>query len=157
AALNSWGFLTNREMMVAKNIAQCSAYYLSMQEKRSTLGYDIDGIVFKVNAIALQEQLGFVSRAPPCAIAYKFPAQEELTELREVECQVGRTGSIASVARLQLVSVGGVTVANATRHNRDEIQRLGIQIGDTVIVRRAGDVIPQIVAVVTSRRPANAR
>lgn len=156
-ALRTWGFLTSREMTVAANIQECIQYYRRMQDKRAALAYDIDGIVFKVNDRKLQEQLGFISRAPRWAVAYKFPAQEELTILQDVEFQVGRTGAVTPVARLQPVFVGGVTVSNATLHNRDEIQRLGIKIGDTVIVRRAGDVIPQIVAVVENRRPDNVR
>lgn len=156
-SLQSWGFLINREMQIAKNIQECVEYYRRIQEKRSALAYDIDGIVFKVNSRKLQETLGFISRAPRWAVAYKFPAQEEMTLLQDVEFQVGRTGAVTPVARLQPVFVGGVTVSNATLHNRDEINRLGIKIGDTVVVRRAGDVIPQIVAVVESKRPADAR
>jgi len=157
AALKTWGFLTNRETRVAKNIQEAMDFYRLIGEKRDALAYDIDGIVFKVNSRQLQETLGFISRAPRWAIAYKFPAQEESTTLLDVEFQVGRTGAVTPVARLQPVFVGGVTVSNATLHNRDEINRLGIKIGDTVIVRRAGDVIPQIVQVVESKRPANAR
>lgn len=156
-ALQAWGFLINRELQVAKNIDECLQYYRHIQEKRSALAYDIDGIVFKVNSRELQETLGFISRAPRWAVAYKFPAQEETTLLQDVEFQVGRTGAVTPVARLQPVFVGGVTVSNATLHNRDEINRLGIKIGDTVVVRRAGDVIPQIVAVIESKRPADAR
>ncbi|HWV15683.1 MAG TPA: NAD-dependent DNA ligase LigA [Cellvibrio sp.] len=156
-ALQGWGFLINRELDKAHNIEECLAYYRRIQERRSALAYDIDGIVFKVNSRKLQETLGFISRAPRWAIAYKFPAQEEMTLLQDVEFQVGRTGAVTPVARLQPVFVGGVTVSNATLHNRDEINRLGIKIGDTVVVRRAGDVIPQIVAVVESKRPVDAR
>jgi DNA ligase (NAD+) len=156
-ALQGWGFLINREMTVANNIDECITYYRRIQEKRSALAYDIDGIVFKVNSRKLQDELGFISRAPRWAIAYKFPAQEEMTILQDVEFQVGRTGAVTPVARLKPVFVGGVTVSNATLHNRDEINRLGVKIGDTVVVRRAGDVIPQIVAVVDSKRPADAR
>jgi DNA ligase, NAD-dependent len=156
-ALRDWGFLINREMQIAHNIEECLAYYRKVQDKRMSLAYDIDGIVFKVNQLDLQEKLGFISRAPRWAVAYKFPAQEEMTQLLDVEFQVGRTGAVTPVARLQPVFVGGVTVSNATLHNRDEIQRLGIKIGDTVIVRRAGDVIPQIVGVVDTKRPENAR
>ncbi len=156
-ALQGWGFLINRELQTAKNIDECLQYYRRIQEKRTALAYDIDGIVFKVNSRELQETLGFISRAPRWAVAYKFPAQEETTLLQDVEFQVGRTGAVTPVARLQPVFVGGVTVSNATLHNRDEINRLGIKIGDTVVVRRAGDVIPQIVAVIESKRPADAR
>jgi len=156
-ALQTWGFLINRELQTAKNIQGCIDYYRHIQEKRNALAYDIDGIVFKVNARKLQEELGFISRAPRWAIAYKFPAQEETTVLQDVEFQVGRTGAVTPVARLKPVFVGGVTVSNATLHNRDEINRLGIKIGDTVVVRRAGDVIPQIVAVVESKRPSDAK
>lgn len=157
AALKTWGFLTNRETQVAKNIQEAMAFYRQIGEKRNALAYDIDGIVFKVNSRQLQDALGFISRAPRWAIAYKFPAQEESTILFDVEFQVGRTGAVTPVARLQPVFVGGVTVSNATLHNRDEINRLGIKIGDTVIVRRAGDVIPQIVQVVEAKRPEDAR
>lgn len=156
-ALKRWGLMTNRETRVAKNIEECLAFYRDIQARRDSLAYDIDGIVFKVDDRQLQEQLGYISRAPRWAIAYKFPAQEEITRLLDVEFQVGRTGAVTPVARLQPVFVGGVTVSNATLHNRDEIQRLGIKIGDRVIVRRAGDVIPQIVAVVESQRPEDAR
>ncbi len=157
SALKTWGFLTNRETAVAASIQQAMKYYRRIGEKRDSLAYDIDGIVFKVNSRNLQDQLGFISRAPRWAIAYKFPAQEESTTLLEVEFQVGRTGAVTPVARLQPVFVGGVTVSNATLHNRDEIQRLGLKVGDTVIVRRAGDVIPQIVQVIDAKRPVDAR
>lgn len=156
-ALKSWGFLVNRETRIAANVHQAMDFYKDIGAKREQLAYDIDGTVIKVNSMALQEELGFVSRAPRWAIAFKFPAQEEMTQLLDVEFQVGRTGAVTPVARLQPVFVGGVTVSNATLHNRDEIQRLGLKIGDTVIVRRAGDVIPQIVQVVESRRTHDAR
>jgi DNA ligase (NAD+) len=156
ANLQRWGLRINAESRVVSGIDACEAYYQDLAARRDALPYDIDGIVFKVNELAQQQRLGFVSRAPRWAIARKFPAQEEMTRLLDVEFQVGRTGAITPVARLEPVFVGGVTVSNATLHNSDEVERLGIRIGDTVIVRRAGDVIPQIVSVVTERRPSGA-
>jgi len=155
-ALQGWGLPISRELRLAKGIEQCLDYYRGMGEKRDALAYDIDGVVFKVNDLAQQRELGFRAREPRWAIAYKFPAQEELTELLDVEFQVGRTGAITPVARLKPVKVAGVMVANASLHNMDEVARLGVMIGDTVIVRRAGDVIPQILGVLAERRPATA-
>lgn len=155
--VKSFGMPVCPEITVAKGIDGVLDFYKNISEKRASLNYEIDGTVLKVNDIDLQEELGFVARAPRWAIAYKFPAQEELTLLNDVEFQVGRTGAITPVAKVQPVFVGGVTVSNATLHNSEEIERLGIMIGDTVIIRRAGDVIPQIVSVVLDKRPDDAR
>ncbi len=155
--LKSIGIPVNPEIRLCNGTDEVLDFYHDIQNKRSSLGYDIDGTVLKINDIALQEKLGFISKAPRWAIAYKFPAQEELTRLNDVEFQVGRTGAITPVAKLEPVFVAGVTVSNATLHNGDEIERLDIAIGDTVVIRRAGDVIPQIIGVLHDRRPADAR
>lgn len=155
--LKAWGVPISRELKLAKGVEACLDYYRDIGQRRMSLAYDIDGVVFKVNNIEDQQQLGFRARTPHWAIAHKFPAQEELTELLDVEFQVGRTGAVTPVARLHPVKVAGVMVANATLHNMDEVARLGVMIGDTVIIRRAGDVIPQVMAVVPERRPENAR
>ncbi len=156
-ALKHWGMPISRELKLANGADECLAYYRDMGERRESLGYEIDGVVFKVNSLAYQRELGFRAREPRWAIAHKFPALEELTELLDVEFQVGRTGAVTPVARLKPVKVAGVTVSNATLHNMDEVARLGVMIGDTVIIRRAGDVIPQVVQVVLERRPDSAR
>ena len=148
--LKGWGFNVNSEACLAIGVDGCRQFYFDLEKKRAALEYEIDGIVYKVDDIALQRKLGEVSRAPRWAIARKFPAQEETTTLLNVEFQVGRTGTITPVARLDPIFVGGVTISKATLHNRDEIARLGIGIGDKVSVRRAGDVIPQVVSVVKS-------
>ena len=154
--LRDWGLPVSPAVEVRIGVEGCKQFYQKILEHRQQLAYEIDGVVFKVDDIKQQQQLGFVSKAPRWAIAYKFPAEEELTKLLDVEFQVGRTGSITPVARLEPVFVGGVTVSNASLHNQDEIERLGVHIGDTVVIRRAGDVIPQILSVVKERRPANA-
>ena len=155
--LKSAGIPINPEIRLCNGVEEVLAFYRDMQNKRALLGYDIDGTVLKINDIELQNELGFISKAPRWAIAYKFPAQEELTVLNDVEFQVGRTGAITPVAKLKPVFVAGVTVSNATLHNGDEIARLNLAIGDTVVVRRAGDVIPQIIGVLHERRPADAK
>ncbi len=154
--LAKWGLPLSKELQQQTGQQGCLGYFAELGKNRDSLNYDIDGVVFKVDDIAAQQALGFVARAPRWAIAHKFPAQEELTKVLDVEFQVGRTGAITPVARLEPVFVGGVTVSNATLHNQDEIQRLGLKIGDSVTIRRAGDVIPKVAAVIKERRPADA-
>jgi len=155
--LQEWGLKTCPERRVVKGADGCLAFYEDIGSRREALPYEIDGVVYKVDSLADQRELGFVSRAPRWAIAHKFPAQEELTKVVGVEFQVGRTGALTPVARLEPVFVGGVTVSNATLHNIDELHRKDVRVGDTVIVRRAGDVIPEVVSVIAKRRPKNAR
>lgn len=156
-ALQSFGLPVCADRAVVKGAQMLSEFHHSVALKRDTLPFDIDGVVYKVNSLALQAKLGFVSREPRWAVAHKFPAEEQLTVLRDIEIQVGRTGKLTPVAKLEPVFVGGTTVSNATLHNEDEIRRKDVHIGDTVIVRRAGDVIPEVVAVLVDKRPANAR
>lgn len=151
--LAAWGFPVAVERRVVSGSKGLLGYFAEIGAKRPSLPYDIDGVVYKVNKLAAQAQLGFVSRAPRFAIAHKFPAEEALTEVLGIDVQVGRTGAITPVARLKPVFVGGVTVTNATLHNEDEVRRKDVRVGDTVIVRRAGDVIPEVVAIVPEKRP----
>jgi len=154
--LKKWGLPICPEIQLAKGASGCQKYYQYLADKRNSLPYEIDGVVFKVNNFQQQQRMGFVAKAPRWAIAHKFPAQEEMTEIIAIDVQVGRTGALTPVARLTPVFVGGVTVTNATLHNQDEIDRKDIRVGDTVIVRRAGDVIPQVVKVVLSKRKKDA-
>ncbi len=157
AALREFGLRTSPESAVVKGVDGCLGYHGRIAARRDKLGYDIDGVVYKVDRLDWQRELGYVARAPRWAIAHKFPAQEETTVVRAVEFQVGRTGALTPVARLEPVFVGGVTVSNVTLHNMDELARKDVRIGDTVVVRRAGDVIPEVVRVVTELRPPDAR
>ena len=156
-ALRKLGIPVSPELKYLEGIDQCLEYYGNILARRDTLPYEIDGVVYKVDSFDEQARLGFVSRAPRWAVAHKFPAQEELTVIEDIEFQVGRTGAVTPVARLKPVTVAGVTVSNATLHNMDEIERKDVRIGDTVIIRRAGDVIPEVVQVVPDRRPKGAK
>ncbi len=155
--LQEWGLKTCPERRVVKGVAGCLDFYAKIGRSRESLPYEIDGVVYKVDSLSDQRELGFVSRAPRWAIAHKFPAQEEITKVLGIDFQVGRTGAITPVARLEPVFVGGVTVSNATLHNIDELHRKDVRVGDTVIVRRAGDVIPEVAGVIANRRPKKTR
>ena len=153
--LKKWGLPVSSESRVCHGLKECFEYYANIGNKRNSLDYEIDGVVFKVDDFGQQEALGFVSRAPRWAIAYKFPPEEEITKVLDIEVQVGRTGALTPVAKLEPVFVGGVNVSNATLHNMDEVERKDVRVGDTVIVRRAGDVIPEVLKVVMEKRPNN--
>ena len=155
--LQSFGLPVCTDRAVVKGAQALAEFHQRIAAKRDSLPFDIDGVVYKVNSLALQQELGFVSREPRWAVAHKYPAEEQLTVLRDIEIQVGRTGKLTPVAKLEPVFVGGTTVSNATLHNEDEIRRKDVHVGDTVIVRRAGDVIPEVVGVLMEKRPANAR
>ncbi|MCP5421160.1 MAG: NAD-dependent DNA ligase LigA [Gammaproteobacteria bacterium] len=157
ARLKTWGLRVCSELNVVNGAAGCLEYYRAMLDRRDGLPYEIDGVVYKVDRLEQQRSLGFVARAPRWAIAHKFPAQEVLTQVLAIQVQVGRTGALTPVARLEPVSVGGVTVTNATLHNADEIRRKDVRVGDTVFVRRAGDVIPEVVKVLLESRPIDAQ
>jgi DNA ligase (NAD+) len=156
ARLRDWGLRVNPELRVVRGVDGCVGYYRALMARRDALPYDADGVVYKVDRLDQQRALGFVARAPRWALAHKFPAQEEMTRVVNIEVQVGRTGAATPVARLEPVFVGGATVTNATLHNEDELRRKDVRIGDTVIVRRAGEVIPEVVKVVAERRHAGA-
>jgi DNA ligase (NAD+) len=155
--LRHWGLRVCPEARVVSGVSGCLDYYANIGARRAQLPYQIDGVVYKIDDLDAQRELGFVSRAPRWAVAHKFPADEALTVLKDVEFQVGRTGALTPVARLEPVFVGGVTVSNATLHNMDEIVRKDVHVGDTVVVRRAGDVIPEVARVLPERRPVGAR
>jgi len=155
--LKKWGFVTPEPSVVSRDLKDILTFYADIQDRRNTLDHDIDGLVYKVNDLALQARLGSVSRAPRWAVAHKFPAEKAVTVLKDITIQVGRTGTLTPVAELEPVNVGGVMVARATLHNEDEIERKDIRIGDTISIQRAGDVIPQVLGHIEGKRPANAR